>query len=154
MEIFIAAQLVQAGVALLIGVLAGIYYDVLKAIRRQFKGTGATICLDICFWLGMLLALIGQIMTVGQGAARIFMVALNFGGGVLYFLVLSVQVSIWIEKCFIFLIRVTRMITGPIQFCWGKLKKISKKLKKGFQKMAKCYTIKRNNRLSMRKRVK
>jgi len=152
MEIFISAQLVQAGSALLVGLAAGLYYDVLRAIRRRTGGAGMTIFLDIFFWIGLLGLLFTQTMVVGAGVARIFMLAVNSCGFMVHFLIFSKFTLYLVEKCIDLMSGVIRRIMAPIRWMQIKGKKNWEKRKKSFQKLDKCYIIQKNNWRIMRKR--
>jgi len=153
MELDIIHQVYQAGTALLLGLAAGLYYDILKTIRCCKKRTaGGTIFFDLLFWLGLAIALFFQTMTTGRGVVRIFMLVTNALGAWLYFLALSKAVLFLLGKMLCFL----WIMASPICKIWAKGKNIAKKGEGGFKNWVKCYIIKKihlhNTKSPMRKK--
>lgn len=91
----IAAQTVLFGQSVLLGVGCGLYYDLLRAVRRRSRGR-LTALLDGLFWLGVLIAFALFVLICADGSWRSY-ILLGLGGGlVLYFLTLSRPVlSLW-----------------------------------------------------------
>ena len=137
-----AQQLYQLGVTALFGLLLGIFYDILRTVRRHVKKGPFTIAADIVFWLALTVGLFAQTMTIGQGGLRIFMLASNLGGAALYFALFSpfvLQVfGAILEKT----LKVARFIGRPVGKTWSKCEKFSKRTKRVFQKRVNQYIIK------------
>lgn len=154
MENPISLQLYQAGIALLFGFTAGLLYDILKTIRQCVRYKRASTFFDVVYWLILSLALFTQTMTAGQGILRIFMLLLNIGGGMLYFLSLSASVRLVLrgiaEKIMLF----STFLTKPVRQIWSKGKKFAGKRRKDFQNRVKHYIIKTNYCLKVKKRKK
>jgi len=141
MELDLAHQVYQASSALLLGLMAGLYYDVLKTFRRRVGRRGATLFLDLLFWLGLFAALFAQTMTTGLGEVRIFMLVTNLLGSLLYFLVFSSSILFFLKKTLDKLLRFFHFTTTPIRIIWLKGKKIAKQWKEDFQNRVKHYII-------------
>ena len=89
MPLPVSLQLSQAGLSLLLGMVLGLWYDLLKALRLRGRRRWLTDLLDLLFWLpaGLLLFVLG--MGPGEGQLRIFMVLSTCCGAVLYFCLFS-----------------------------------------------------------------
>lgn len=83
------SQQEQLGVVLesvLLGVALGVYYDVLRAVRRHFRaGTALTAVCDTVFWLGLLAALFEFSIAFAAGQSRYYVLAGAGAGAALYF---------------------------------------------------------------------
>lgn len=85
-----AEQLHLALQSLLLGAGLGLFYDVLRAVRRQFSfGRAATAACDTLFWLVLLGALFEFNLLFAPGQSRYFILAGAAGGAALYFGLLS-----------------------------------------------------------------
>lgn len=131
-------QIHQAGSALLLGLIAGLYYDLLKTIRRH---GGGTMLFDLLFWLAVAITLFIQTMTMGQGRVRIFMLVVNAIGALLYFLMLSKPVLEILSKVLDKVLQFAKVIMSPIRKTWAKGRKVAKRSKEGFQNRVKRHII-------------
>jgi len=139
MELDLMYQIYQASSALLLGLAAGLYYDVLKLVRRAGKrASGGTALFDLLFWLGLALALFVQTMTMGRGMVRIFMLVTNALGALLYFLTLSETALFLLEKILYFIL----VITAPVYKICAKGKNVVRKEKEVFKNWIKHYIMK------------
>jgi len=133
MELNLMFQVYQAATSLLVGLGAGLYYDLLKTIRRRVGRGGATLLLDLLFWLGLAPLLFVQTMTMGQGGVRIFMLVTNALGALLYFLVFSRGILFLLEKGLDKMLKIVWFITSPARKIWAKGKNVAKCCKRGFK---------------------
>jgi len=152
LELPIALQLYQASSALLLGFAAGLFYDILKTIRRRIDRRGVTMLFDVLFWLAIALALFAQTMLVGFGAVRIFMLLANIGGATMYFLVLSVPTCFLLGKIADGIVRIYLIATKPLDAIWSKCENIARNCKKGFRNLIKQYIMGNNYCLRTRLR--
>jgi len=152
LEQAISLQLYQVSAALILGVAAGVFYDVLKIWRRRIRRKGVTGFIDSLFWILLIPVLFTQTMVVGGGGVRMFMLLSNFVGSALYFLVFSAPVRFLLDKLVDILLRFGAFLTKPLRKIWSKGKKVWEKVKRGFQKLAEHDTIRANYRFRARKR--
>lgn len=79
-------QLLVVLESVLLGVGLGLYYDMLRALRRHFRaGTALTAVCDAAFWLGLLAALFEFSIAFAAGQSRYYVLAGASIGAVLYF---------------------------------------------------------------------
>ena len=154
MELAISLQLYQASTALLFGFAAGVFYDVLRTLRRRLKRSGWAVFLDILYWLTLSIALFAQTMTTGQGVVRIFMLVINFGGGVVYFIILSAKTRRILDRIADLLVWIWMFATKPMRIIWSKSRNWIRRHKKGFQNQVKHYIIKVNFHRQIKKQTK
>jgi len=150
MELPISLQLYQAGFAFLTGVVTGVFYDCLKALRRQVNQPGFTAIADMLFWAIVAIAMFVQVMGTGRGEVRIFMLVATVGGAILYFLVFSAYILKFLEKCLNKILYVLRFVIIPIHKLWERGKKVSENLKKGFKNRKKRCIIGLVKRINIR----
>jgi len=144
MELAVSFQLYQAGTALLLGIAAGLFYDMLRTIRHRIKRTGVTLCFDILYWLALAIALFAQTMIIGQGFLQIFLLFANFCGALVYFTALSAQTRRILGEMTDKLVWISLFLTKPIRKIWSKGRKWIGRHKKDFRKRAKHYIINLN----------
>lgn len=93
MEISIAAQTVVFLQAILFGAAIGVYYDLLRAVRREGRlGSLLTALLDGVFWLAVIVAFALFVLLIADGSERSYVLLGCAGGLTLYFLTLSPMV--------------------------------------------------------------
>jgi len=141
MELAVLFQLYQASMALLLGLAAGLFYDILRAIRHRIGRAGATVCLDILYWLIFAIALFIQTMIIGQGFLQLFLLLANFCGAVVYFIALSAQIRRVLEKTIDKLTWISLFLTKPMRIIWSKCRNWTGRHKKDFQNRVKQYII-------------
>ncbi|MDR2420944.1 MAG: spore cortex biosynthesis protein YabQ [Oscillospiraceae bacterium] len=125
METTVSRQAFEAAAALSLGAAAGLFYDVLRVIRRRARSAPVTAVCDFIFSAvcGAALFLLG--LTVGGGRARALLGALAVCGGALYFLTLS--------RPALYILRGLADLLGlPAAFLLKFAKKIANLLKKLF----------------------
>lgn len=88
MYISIADQTVIFLQAILFGAAVGIYYDLLRAVRRRLNGL-LTALLDGIFWLAVIVAFALFVLLIADGEGRSYVLVGLTGGLLLYFLTLS-----------------------------------------------------------------
>ena len=154
MELAVSFQLYQASTALLLGFMAGLFYDILRTIRHRVKRNAVTVCLDILYWLTLAIVLFAQTMIIGQGFLQVFMLFANFCGGLLYFLTLSGPTCRILGRMADKLVWISLFVTKPMRIIWSKSRKCAGRHKKGFQKRVKHYIIRVNIYRKTRKQKK
>ena len=75
--------------SILLGAGIGVFYDVLRALRRQCRaGRGLTALLDAVFWAGVLFAIFEYGITLAAGQGRYFVLAgVGIGAGIYFSLI-------------------------------------------------------------------
>lgn len=71
--------------ALLLGVGAGLWYDLLRCLRYRIRARGVAIVLDLLFWLAVTVVIFVWSVTAGGGKVQLSTCAALLLGGVLYF---------------------------------------------------------------------
>jgi len=137
MELGISLQLYQGATALLIGMGAGLYYDLLKTLRRGRGRRAVVTFFDLLYWLGLVFVLFLQTMIVGLGLVRLFMLVANVLGAGLYFMALSGAVCFVLGKILDGLSQIIRFFAAPVRKLWSKGKKVANGVKKDFIKWGK-----------------
>lgn len=153
MENDITGQLVQAAASLSLGLAAGLFYDLLRAVRERVRAPAFTLLADILFVLvcAALLFLCG--LTAGEGRQRLFMTMLAVLGGALYFRTVSRAALVifrLLANAGAFLLRCAAF---PVLFCLTFLKKVNNFFKKYFQNAKKRYKIKHPERVAAPRKV-
>lgn len=143
MEIYIGQQLLDLGAAMLLGIVCGMMYDLLRPVRlRRRYNKPLTHVVDIVFVLIVLLAVFLFALRIGQGEFRLFMLCGFLAGGVLYFLLLSPLLrplwDFWAQAAACFL----SLLWKPIALLGRTTKKIGTAAKKYFHFLRKYATIK------------
>lgn len=144
MEIYIWQQLLDLGAAMLLGIVCGMIYDLLRPVRlRRRDNKSLTHMVDIVFVLVVLLTVFLFALRIGKGEFRLFMLCGFFAGGTLYFLLLSPLLrplwDFWAEAAAYFL----SLLWKPVAFMGRTAKKIGAAAKKHFHFLRKYATIKR-----------
>lgn len=89
----IAEQTIVFLKAILFGAAVGVYYDLLRAVRRQGRLRGlAVAALDGLFWLALIIAFALFVLLAADGNGRSYVLLGLAGGMTLYFLTLSAAV--------------------------------------------------------------
>ena len=130
MENYISEQLVLFIGAALLGMLFGLAYDLLRAVRRRFQKL--LILCDVLFCLCVAAGLIGYTMKAVEGELRIYLVLSTVLGAVFYFCALSTLLrplwDFWMDVAVSF----GEVSILPIRFLQKKLKIIMERTKKLF----------------------
>lgn len=135
----VSAQVWQAGLALLLGVGLGIFYDALKAVRLAWRRRALTAAADLLFCAGLTFALFSFGLGPGEGSLRAFMLLCAGCGWGLYALTLSPAVL----KLLGLALGGLRRAAAP---CLKRLEKIKKFQKNIFPKIRTRFTMKRDRR--------
>ncbi len=85
MENYVAGQLECLGQALLLGLIGGVVYDLLRAIRLRWRHRWLTHVSDTLYAVAMGLSVFLFAMGQGQGELRLYMLGGIALGGVVYF---------------------------------------------------------------------
>ena len=75
--------------SLVLGLAAGVWYDLLRCIRRQTGRMAVAILLDLLFWCVVTAAIFLWSVAAGDGKAQLSVCLTLFTGGALYFRFLS-----------------------------------------------------------------
>ncbi len=89
MENYVAGQLECLGQVLLLGLVGGVAYDLLRAVRLQWRHRWLTHVSDALYAVAMGLAVFLFAMGRGQGELRLYMLGGIAVGGAVYFAVFS-----------------------------------------------------------------
>ena len=144
MEIYIARQLADLGSAMLLGIVCGTVYDLLRPIRLQRRCDRVlTHVVDALYILIMLLGVFLFVLRIGKGEFRLFMLFGFIGGIAVYYLLLSELLrplwDFWMEAMTGFL----ALLWKPFIMTDKILKKVGQFVKKYFHFLRKYATIKR-----------
>jgi len=153
MEVYIAHQLLQAALALLLGLAAGFLYDLLRAVRTRLGRRAAVPLLDALFWALCAAALILLGLATG-GRQRLFLSLFAALGCFAYRAVLSRAAY---PLCFLAVDAVffiLYLLAAPLRLAAAALKKMAALVKKGFSYAAKWYKMKTRSAESRRRRKK
>lgn len=142
MENYISDQLVSFLRAALLGLMAGVVYDLLRAVRlRRRRSRALTHMLDAVYVLSALLVLFLFTLRQGQGELRLYMLLAMVLGLSFYFLLLgSIFRPLWAFWVDV-LASLLKFLWKPAGFllCCGK--KFQIYIKKLFYFWCKCATI-------------
>ena len=147
MEIYIGQQLADLGCAMLLGIVCGTVYDLLRPIRLQRKNSKTlTHAVDALYILLVLLDVFLFALRIGNGDFRLFMLFGFIGGIVLYYLLLSKLLrplwDFWTETVTGFF----ALLWRPFALMGDLAKKVGGILKKYFHFLRKYATIRRYKR--------
>lgn len=99
MEINSAQQLLLFGRSILLGLAAGVLYDLMRAVRLRLPRTTAPLDLLYCLWVGTALFLFT--LRQASGLLRGYVLGGALGGAVLFFCLLSAPLrpvwSFWVD---------------------------------------------------------
>lgn len=141
MEIYICQQLKDLGAALLLGVVCGTVYDLLRPLRIRHRSKALTHIVDGLYVLFALLGIFLFTLRIGQGELRLFMLFGCIGGMVFYFLLLSGLLrplwEFWADAAARFL----ALLWKPVVFLTCRAKKMGKFIKKHFHFLRRYATI-------------
>ena len=118
----------------LIGVAAGAFYDLLRALRRRVRGPIRCAMLDLLFWLTSTAALFLWSVRAGQGVVQLSACIALFLGAALYFRTLSPLVLPVFAAILSVLGRIFSILTAPIRLLGRGAAKIENFFKKHFSK--------------------
>ncbi len=141
MENYVGGQLACLGQALLLGLVGGAVYDLLRAIRIRWRSRWLTHASDVLYVLALGLAVFLFTMGRGQGELRLYVLGGIALGGVVYFTLLSALVrplwSFWTETAALLAGFLWRPVAWGIDFT----KKVADIAKKYFYFWRKYATI-------------
>lgn len=126
------SNLISFGYSILTGVLAGIIYDMFKALRhakkerKRLKYIG-----DLLFWVIITILFFITIVKVSDGILRGFLFIGFFGGGGLYLLTISKYFYFIFLRIFKLIIQLVNEIIGIIKIPFVKIK-LKHKIKRIF----------------------
>ncbi len=144
MENYVTAQLVVFAQSVLLGLLSGCLYDLLRAVRLCRRHSRWLMhLLDALYTLVLLLGIWLFALRLGQGELRLYMLAAMVLGGVLYFLLLSHLLrpmwDFWVRAAAGF----AKLLWRPVELVIRLVKKVEKRTKKLFYFWGKYATIKK-----------
>ena len=115
MELPLRLQALQLAAAVALGAALGVFYDLLRALRR--RAPGLTVPADVLFVLIFFLALLALALYAGGGLLRLFFCpAVALGAGI-YFLTLSRLVLPLFGAIWALLARVAGLLLLPTENC-------------------------------------
>lgn len=133
MTVTVWEQLRSLSGALLLGLGAGLWYDLLRCLRRRIRGQLFAAVLDLLFWLAVTAAIFLWSVAAGNGTVQLSCCAALFLGAVIYFRVLS-------RCCFPLLSALTGLIAGILHLIgapWRWLKQMVNRGQKFFSNFCK-----------------
>ncbi len=148
MIIPVETQAISFGAAFGLGFLLGLFYDLLRPLRRRAHVVGEGV-LDLLYWLLVTCCVFAFVQVLGDGRIHLVTVACHLVGAVLYFRLLSPAVRRafgWVEGA---LARLFALIMWPFRRVFSILSeplaifliKIKKSLKKFFSFLQGWYRI-------------
>lgn len=96
--------------ALALGLATGLFYDLLRCIRRCFRSMALAILLDLLFWCVVTAVIFLWSVAAGDGKVQLTPCAALFLGGVLYFRFLSTRVM----RVLLLLLRGIKILLKPL----------------------------------------
>lgn len=128
MTVTVWEQLRSLTGALLLGLGAGLWYDLLRCLRRHIRGQLFAAVLDLLFWLAVTAAIFLWSVAAGNGTVQLSVCAALFLGGVVYFHVFSRWCFPLLSALIGLAARVLRLIGAP----WRWLKRMVNQGQKNF----------------------
>ena len=142
MEIGVAEQVRTLAQALLLGLIFGTAYDLLRSVRIRCRRRWLTHLTDGIYTVGLLLAIFIFSLRRGDGELRLYMLMGMAAGCLFYFLCLRTFVrplwDFWVDSAVAFLLFLWRPLVQIGQY----VKKVAVLLKKHFYFVRKCIIIK------------
>lgn len=145
MEIPISLQLLQTGLALLLGVAAGVAYDLLRTVRLLLRSRAADWICDALFCIGCACGLFALGLSVGEGRQRGFLTVFVFLGMALYFFTLSIPVRMLLERLVSFVVWCVQILLRPVKVAFKAMKKIEKNVKNLFHYSSKWVILNKSS---------
>lgn len=141
---YVTEQLLLFGQSILLGLMAGLCYDLLRPLRQRLPCLAGP--LDGLYGITIVSCFFLFILRRGSGELRLYLLLGIVGGMALFFGVFSAPLrplwDFWTDTGS----DVARLLLLPVRALRCLLKKIEKKLKNLFYFFGKCYTIKRTGR--------
>ena len=124
----ISDQLRSFGLAILLGLAAGVVYDLLRTVRLRFPSFTGVLDLLYCLTAGGALSLF--VLRQADGQFRGFILLGAAGGSVVFFMLFSAFLrpvwDFWLDRSVEFL----HLLVWPVRKGWSTCKKIVKQTKK------------------------
>lgn len=114
-----------------VGLVTGVMYDVMRALRRRVRQRAVSELLDLLFWVLATAALFYFVVVLGGGELRIFMVLAALLGAVVYFKFCSALVLELVQQGVDGAIGLVRICLLPL----GQMKKIVKRMARFAKKL-------------------
>ena len=89
MTVSVAAQANCLLGALVLGAATGVWYDLLRCVRRGLRSMAVAIVLDLLFWCAVTCVIFAWSVAAGDGKVQLSLCAGLVTGGLLYFRFLS-----------------------------------------------------------------
>lgn len=145
MENYVSEQLLVFCQSVLLGLCAGVVYDLLRALRLRLPRL--TAALDVAYCLAAATALFLFTLRRAEGQLRLYVLLGLLGGAAVFFCAFSAALrpvwAFWAETLAVF----WHLLTVPL-VRWGKFsKKLALRGKKLFYFGKKCYTIRKTGRM-------
>ena len=142
MEISIIGQSAEFLLAMLYGLLTGVLYDVIRAVRGRIKAFFVIFALDLLFWVCCVIGVFWFAMGIGQGELRLFVFSGIVLANVLYFSVFSRFIRSFLFDLLEIIASVIAALLKPFVEIAKKIQKVAQKTKKSFQYWEKRNKIK------------
>lgn len=110
--------------ALLLGVGAGLWYDLLRALRWRIRSPALGIGLDLLFWLAVTALLFGWSVAAGNGTVQLFTCVGALLGGILYFRWLSSLFFPFLSTLLGWALRLIKLLLKPLYLLKEGLRKL------------------------------
>ena len=141
MELPVTKQLTEMALSILVGLGAGILYDIMRTFRRRLPLPGITAFLDILFWFSCTCAVFILGLTTG-GKQRLFMWVFAILGYILYHFVFSTLFQRIFNLTADLISLLVTVFAFPFVYTAKTIKKIKFFSKNIFQYAEKWYKIK------------
>jgi len=148
----IVYQVLTALYSLAGGLVFGLIYDAMKALRLKIKSMAFTVFCDIltCFIAFFILFYLS--MAPGNGEVRVYIIICSAIGALVYFFLFSRTFLGLFTACLTVLIKFMRILQKPIDFLSKKLINFNNNIKKLFQKIGFWYRMRVNRKAQCEKR--
>ncbi|PKM74309.1 MAG: hypothetical protein CVU91_00110 [Firmicutes bacterium HGW-Firmicutes-16] len=140
----VISQLIIAFCSFAGGLVFGVFYDALKAVRLRAKSVFCTVLCDtlVCFFGFFLLFYLA--MAPGKGEVRVYIIACTLVGAVVYFCLMSPTFLGIFCALVSLVVKIMGIVRKPFDYLFKILIKLIEFLKKLFQKFVFRYKMRVN----------
>jgi hypothetical protein len=140
------AQLLAAFCAFSGGLVFGLFYDALRALRLRAKSPPITLLCDLLVCLFGFFLLFYLAMSAGRGEIRLYMTLCALTGALVYFALLSRVFLAVFVSCLSFLIKIMAFVLTPLRYLLKMLVRLKNFFKNLFQKYTLWYKMRVNQK--------